>query len=392
MKSSIKKKQKIVKISEVVDNLQNIIKPIFIGKSVINQFELDDLLKNKYNGFRRNNADSILEFYRNLILTTSISILRAGANSQKMPIHAYISKLLNKSTEKFILPVPFFMLNLKEFNKIKGPIFNELFVIPNSAQNFKEALKMSYEIYQLFDSLYKNPSQNVEIVENAKSKLGLRNKNDIELMLEEHILLETACYAIKKLNLLEKVKLGLKFYTNFHDKAFAYNLYDRPNYENKFIDIYEYIKIPKKICELYPIISCINAIDELDYYANSNFERFSENCQFIQMEFISKQIKKSDFATHFGLNFNPETYLTVSEIINKYRKITENKVGVSIFANYEKLNDTFFYELAIGLGLGHIKCGYPLELENNLYKQIMKIEENIGENGIFAGQNFAKIH
>lgn len=52
-------------------------------------------------------------------------------------------------------------------------------------------------------------------------------------------------------------------------------------------------------------------------------------------------------------------------------------------------SDDFIADLAVGLKTGQIKTGAPCRSERTAkYNQLMRIEEELGEKAIFAGENF----
>jgi enolase len=53
--------------------------------------------------------------------------------------------------------------------------------------------------------------------------------------------------------------------------------------------------------------------------------------------------------------------------------------------------DSFIGDLVVGLGTGQIKTGAPCRSERLAkYNQMLRIEEELGENAKFAGVNFRK--
>ena len=51
--------------------------------------------------------------------------------------------------------------------------------------------------------------------------------------------------------------------------------------------------------------------------------------------------------------------------------------------------DTFIADLVVGLGTGQIKSGAPCRSERLAkYNQLMRIEEELGDNSKYAGENF----
>merc|ERR1711916_2127 len=62
--------------------------------------------------------------------------------------------------------------------------------------------------------------------------------------------------------------------------------------------------------------------------------------------------------------------------------------GVMVSHRSGETEDTFIADLAVGLGTGQIKTGAPCRSERTAkYNQLLRIEEELGENAIYAGSS-----
>jgi enolase len=65
----------------------------------------------------------------------------------------------------------------------------------------------------------------------------------------------------------------------------------------------------------------------------------------------------------------------------------KNGWGVMVSHRSGETEDSFIADLAVGLQAGEIKTGAPCRSERLAkYNQILRIEEELGENAIFAGK------
>ena len=54
--------------------------------------------------------------------------------------------------------------------------------------------------------------------------------------------------------------------------------------------------------------------------------------------------------------------------------------------------DSFIADLVVGIGAGHIKSGAPCRSERlSKYNQLLRIEEELGEDAVYAGENYRHI-
>lgn len=90
------------------------------------------------------------------------------------------------------------------------------------------------------------------------------------------------------------------------------------------------------------------------------------------------------------------------ELINELHQITTNYFtfhsakdaqaggwGVMVSHRSGETEDTFIADLVVGLGAGQIKTGAPCRSERLAkYNQLLRIEEELGVNAVYAGQDF----
>ncbi|KAJ2422960.1 Enolase, partial [Coemansia sp. RSA 2531] len=65
--------------------------------------------------------------------------------------------------------------------------------------------------------------------------------------------------------------------------------------------------------------------------------------------------------------------------------------GVMVSHRSGETEDSTIADLVVGLGTGQIKTGAPCRSERlSKYNQILRIEEELGDKAIYAGENFRK--
>jgi len=65
--------------------------------------------------------------------------------------------------------------------------------------------------------------------------------------------------------------------------------------------------------------------------------------------------------------------------------------GVMVSHRSGETEDSFIADLVVGLGTGQIKTGAPCRSERLAkYNQLLRIEEELGQNAVFAGENFRR--
>jgi enolase len=80
---------------------------------------------------------------------------------------------------------------------------------------------------------------------------------------------------------------------------------------------------------------------------------------------------------------------TVTESIEAWKLAKSAGWGVMVSHRSGETEDTFIADLVVGLGTGQIKTGAPCRSERLAkYNQLLRIEEELGVNGVYAGKEF----
>ena len=80
---------------------------------------------------------------------------------------------------------------------------------------------------------------------------------------------------------------------------------------------------------------------------------------------------------------------SVTESIQAAKMAQEAGWGVMVSHRSGETEDTFIADLVVGLRTGQIKTGAPCRSERLAkYNQLLRIEEELGDKGTFAGEDF----
>lgn len=80
---------------------------------------------------------------------------------------------------------------------------------------------------------------------------------------------------------------------------------------------------------------------------------------------------------------------TVTEAINCNRMARIGGWSCMVAGGYGETEDTFLADLAVGISAGQLKAGAPCRTERIAkYNQILRIEEELGKDAKYAGNNF----
>ena len=83
---------------------------------------------------------------------------------------------------------------------------------------------------------------------------------------------------------------------------------------------------------------------------------------------------------------------SISESIDAVGMSKDAGWGVMASHRSGETEDTFIADLAVGLATGQIKTGAPCRSERLAkYNQLLRIEEELGEDAVYAGENYRHI-
>jgi enolase len=361
------------------------------GKSVKDQAALDKLLVEVLDGSKNEWGWSKSILGANSILAVSLAIARAGAEAYNLPLYNYIAKIAGKNTSQFVLPVP--ALNVINGGSHAGNnlAMQEFMLLPTGAHSFSEGLRIGAEVYHTLKTVIKKKyGQDATNVgdEGGFAPNIKENAEGLSLLIE----------AIEKSGHSGKVKLGMdvaasEFYLADQKK---YDLdFKNPNNDGKHrLSGTELGELYKKFTSNFPIVSIEDPFDQDDWDHYEVLTReIGKSVQIVGDDLLVTnpvRVKKAiDAKTCNALLLKVNQIGSITESIEASRLSQEAGWGVMVSHRSGETEDNFIADLVVGLGTGQIKTGAPCRSERlSKYNQILRIEEQLGKNAVYAGENF----
>lgn len=377
-------------VLKACENVNTYLTPKLLGLDVTQQETIDKLMVETLDGTKNEWGWCKSKVGANAILAVSLAVCRAGAHVSKLPLYAYIAKLAGNSTTEFIMPVP-------SFNVINGGShagnqlsFQEFMILPTGATNFKEALRIGAEVYQVLKKV---------ILE----KYGLNATNvgdeggfapDVSNAEEALDLLQTA---LAKSGHKDKVVLGMdcaasEFYLEDSKK---YNLLFKSNDKQNVVSGDDLADMYAKWAQTYNIATIEDPFDQNDFESYAKFtQKNGEKFQIVGDDLLvtnPTRVKIGiDQKLCNALLLKVNQIGSVTESIEAYRLARNNGWGVMVSHRSGETEDNFIADLVVGLGTGQIKTGAPCRSERLAkYNQLLRIEEELGNKSRYAGLKFA---
>ncbi|KAF3582461.1 hypothetical protein DY000_02029294 [Brassica cretica] len=370
-------------VSKAVGNVNNIIGPALIGKDPTQQTAIDNFMVHELDGTQNEWGWCKQKLGANAILAVSLAVCKAGAVVSGIPLYKHIANLAGNP--KIVLPVP-------AFNVINGGSHAGNKLAMQAPSSFKEAMKMGVEVYHNLKSVIKKKyGQDATNVgdEGGFAPNIQENKEGLEL-------LKTA---IEKAGYTGKVVIGMdvaasEFYSS--DKTYDLNFKEENNNGSQKISGDALKDLYKSFVSEYPIVSIEDPFDQDDWehYAKMTAE-CGDNVQIVGDDLLVTNPKRVAKAiaekSCNALLLKVNQIGSVTESIEAVKMSKRAGWGVMASHRSGETEDTFIADLSVGLSTGQIKTGAPCRSERLAkYNQLLRIEEELGSEAVYAGANFRK--
>lgn len=371
-------------VTKAVSNVTDVIGPALIKEkiSVKEQSKVDDFLK-KLDG-----TENKTKLGANAILGVSMAVAKAAAAEKGVPLYAHISDLAG-TKKPYVLPVPF-MNVLNGGSHAGGRLaFQEFMIVPSEASSFSEAMRQGSEVYQKLKSL-------------AKSKYGLSAGNvgdeggvapDIHSPEEA---LDLITQAIEQTGYTGKISIAMdvaasEFYRS-EEKKYDLDFKNPESDSSKWLTYEQLADLYKSLASKYPIVSIEDPFAEDDweawsyFFKTSDFQIVGDDLTVTNPVFIKKAIElKSCNALLLKVN----QIGTITEAIQAAKDAFNAGWGVMVSHRSGETEDVTIADIVVGIRAGQIKTGAPARSERLAkLNQLLRIEEELGDNAIYAGTKF----
>ncbi|KAL1920371.1 uncharacterized protein VTP21DRAFT_748 [Calcarisporiella thermophila] len=326
----------------------------------------------------------------NALLGVSLAVCKAGAAEKGIPLYAHIAEI-SGSKKPFVLPVPAFnVINGGEHagNKLA---FQEFMIMPTGASSFSEAMKIGTECYHALKSVIKQ-KYGIDATNVGDEGGFAPNIQDAREGLE---LLRAA---IEKAGYTDKVKIAMDCAASEFYKDGKYDL-DFKNEKNDGTSVKDsngMVELYKQLVSEYPIVSIEDPFDQDDWeswaqlQAAVNIQLVGDDLTVTNPERIQTAIEKKACN---GLLLKVNQIGTVTESIRAATMSQKAGWGVMVSHRSGETEDTTIADLVVGLRTGQIKTGAPCRSERLAkYNQLLRIEEELGDQAIYAGERFRDAH
>nr|CCA14125.1 unnamed protein product [Albugo laibachii Nc14] len=380
-------------VLHAVANVNDVIAPALLHKNEVNQSELDKMMVESLDGTLNEWGWCKKKLGANAILAVSLAICKAGAAAKKIPLWKHIADLAGNPSP--CMPVP-------SFNIINGGshagnklAMQEFMILPIGASSFQEAMKIGCEVYHTLKKVIKDRyGLDATAVgdEGGFAPNIQENKEALDLIEE----------AVRISGYTDKVRVGMDVAASeFYEKDSGCYILDFKNTQrsdserlskDRLIKLYE--SFIDKCKDKSPIVSIEDPFDQEDWETWVKLtQRIGGKVQIVGDDLTVSnptRVKKAiDMKACNALLLKVNQIGSVSESIEAAMMAKNAGWAVMVSHRSGETEDTFIADLAVGLSTGQIKTGAPCRSERLAkYNQLLRIEEELGDAAVYAGQNF----
>lgn len=360
-------------VIKAVENVNTIIAPELIGLDATDQVSADKLM------LALDGTKNKAKLGANAILGVSLAIAKAAAISLGQPLYKYLGGPNAK-----VLPVP--MMNIMNGGAHSdAPIdIQEFMIMPVGAPTFSEAVRMGAEVFHSLKSVLKGMGLSTAVGDEGGFAPSLKSN--------EHAL-EVISEAVKKAG----YKLGKDIFfaldvasSEFYDaksKKYVFTKSDGSKKSSK-----EMVDFLKDLCDKYPIRSIEDGCAENDWEGWKLLtETLGDRVQLVgddlfvtNTEFLKKGIEKG-VANSILVKVNQIGSLT--ETLDAIEMAKEARYTAVVSHRSGETEDATIADIAVATNAGQIKTGSMSRTDRVAkYNQLLRIEEELGENAIYGGK------
>lgn len=318
----------------------------------------------------------------NALLGVSLAFAEAAAQAEHRPLYEYL-KRVSGSEEQFFLPTPMILVLEGGVHANRSSDIQEFMVVPRKAASFSEALRIGAEIYHALGALIREKGFGAQVgLEGAFAPELGNNARALELVLAG---IERAGYTPG-----EEVAIAIDAAASefFADEDYHLESERRSLSADRLIDLYE------EWLKEFPIVSIEDGLAEDDWqgWQELNY-RLGDKILIVGDDLFATNSARLYQGIVSGLAnaviIKPNQVGTLTETLATAGMAKDSGLAAIISHRSGETNNAAIADLAVGLSAGLCKFGAPVRGERVAkYNRLLRIEEELGPEAIFAGDRF----
>ena len=360
-------------VSKAVENIRSEIAPALIGKNVLEQTRIDEIMMDLDGTPNKSRLGA------NAILGVSLACAKAAAASQGISLYRYVGGMNAKT-----LPVPMMNILNGGAHASNNVDIQEFMIMPISAGSWKEALRRCAEVFHTLKVILK---------ENKIPVTGVGDEGGYAPMLKQD---EDALALIVAAIERAGYKPGDDFMIAIDAASSEWYEEEQGVYRlpkaGKALTKKQMVQMWKRLAEKYPIISLEDGMAETDWEGWKMLTKaLGSKMQLVGDDLFVTNTQRLKQGIELGIGNS------ILIKVNQIGTLTEtldaiamaNRAGYTAIISHRsgETEDTTIADLAVALNAGQIKSGAPSRSDRVAkYNQLLRIEEELGDRAQYPGK------
>ena len=350
-------------VRHAVDNINTKIANAIIGKKACNQREIDEAI------IALDKSKNKSEIGANAMLSVSLAVAKAAAQSLGKPLYKYVSELFG--SEALTLPRPMMNILNGGAHASNNMDIQEFMIVPVAQENFAEGLRVCAEIYHALGRLLKERNLACGVGDEGGFAPNLASDEEAIALICEAIMV--AGYTTNEV----KIALDVASSEWYQEGKYILPKRDVEKSAEQLIDYY------RLLIDKYPIISIEDGVAEEDW---SGWQKLTaelgNKIQLVGDDLFVTNVQRLKKGIELGAGncilIKPNQIGTLTETLdvmllakqNGYKAVMSHRSGES--------EDSTIADLAVATAAGQIKTGAPCRSDRTAkYNRLLIIESEI---------------
>lgn len=361
-------------VLKAVENVNDKIYDALAGMDAEDQIEIDNAM------LELDGTDNKGKLGANAILAVSMAVAKAQAEEAELPLYRYLGGTMART-----LPVP--MMNILNGGKhADNPIdIQEFMIMPVSAANIREAIRMGAEIFQTLKKNLKAAGHNTNVGDEGGFAPNLKSAEEALQFIVDSI--SDAGYKPG-----EDVVLAIDAASSEFYKDGKYEMEgEGKSYTNaQMVDFY------KDLCNRFPIFSIEDGMAEDDWEGWKMLTNaLGDKIQLVGDDLFVTNPKRLAMGIEKGVANSILVKVnqigTLTETMQAVDLAHRNKYTAVLSHRSGETEDATIADIAVATNCGQIKTGSMSRTDRMAkYNQLIRIEEELGDMAIYAGKSILK--
>jgi len=357
-------------VLKAVKNINTILADNLLGWDVADQTGIDAMM------IALDGTPNKGKLGTNAILAISMAVAKAAALEANLPLYRYIG-----GTNAKILPIP--MMNILNGgahadNKID---FQEFMVMPVGASGFSEGLQWGVDIFHSLKTVLKKKGYSTNVGDEGGFAPNIQsNEEAIETVLTA---IQAAGYKTGTQIMIAMDAANSELW-NAKEKRYIFHKSD-----GKKMTSEQLVKYWEGWVKKYPICSIEDGMAEDDWQGWKMLtEAIGKKCQLVGDDLFVTNVTRLERGIKEGIGnallVKVNQIGTITETMNAVSMAQNNGFNTIMSHRSGETEDTTIADLAVALNCGQIKTGSASRTDRMAkYNQLIRIEEILGESGIY---------